>query len=100
MAERLLALIAGEWFLTGMSPKVHSKVTFLTELLVTLGALEWFRTCLRLCRHRSPHESPADESADTNFHRDERRLKRIRLFKPTAATLELLKISLTASCIN
>ena len=100
ITECLVALIAGEWFLTRMSPKVHSQVVFQTELLVTLGAREWFRFCVRHCCHWSPRESPADGSADTNFHRDERRLKRIRSFTPTEATLDLPKISLTASCIS
>ena len=42
VSECLLALIAGERFLTGMCPQVHSKVTFRVELLVTFGARERF----------------------------------------------------------
>ena len=45
-AECLLALIASEWFLTGMSPQVHSQVVFHTELLVTLAARERFLACV------------------------------------------------------
>ena len=47
VAKCLLALIAGEWFLARMSPQVHSEVFFPTELLVTFGALEWFRNRVR-----------------------------------------------------
>ena len=46
-AECLFALVAGEWFLTGMSPQVLSQTVFPTELLVTLAAREWFRNCVR-----------------------------------------------------
>ena len=42
LAECLLALIAGERFLTGMSSHVHSQVVFPAELLVTIGARKSF----------------------------------------------------------
>ena len=124
----LLALIAGKRFLTRMSPQVHSQVAFQTELLVTFGALEWFRTgvrammhfqvggsgkllsanitsktCLRLGSHRFPPGSSAAGSTEIVGHCDERRLKNIQSLRPTGATPELsqvLNISFTASCIS
>ena len=111
-----------------MSPQVLSQVVFPLELLVTLGARKWSRTCvgsqmpfqavgsdeflpanitsktgLRLCSHRFPPGSSAAECAGTVGFCDERRLKNIQSLRPTGATPELsqvLNISFTASCIS
>ena len=44
LAECFLALIADERFLASMYPRVINQHSFLTELLVTLGARKRFRT--------------------------------------------------------